>query len=59
MRLSVTVSIFAEIIGIFRLIFFDNFVLVFTSPRDLISDIFGTSKTSSYVKAVLISIVVI
>ena len=47
--LSVTVSIAAEIIGIFIEIFFENFVLIETSLGK-ISEKFGTSRTSSYVK---------
>ena len=43
---SVTVSIAAETIGIFRLIFFENFELILTS-RGSMSEYDGTNNTSS------------
>lgn len=50
---SVTVSMFAEIIGIFRAIFGVSFVEVIASRLDLIFEYLGTSKTSSNVYPVL------
>ena len=47
--LSVTVSIAAETIGIFKLIFFENLVFKFTWLGK-ISEYAGTNKTSSYVR---------
>ena len=50
---SVTVSIAEEIMGILRFKLFDNFVSVIVSDGR-ISEYFGVSKTSSYVRASLI-----
>ena len=51
--LSVTVSMADEIIGIFKLTFFDNSVAVFTSEGKT-SEKFGAKVTSSNVRASLI-----